>query len=102
VNYDRLKGVFSSGLLFIFWLLVSLASVPDIVDYSVSFHQQVSHLHEHFHINDDHLYRSNQFHYGQNLLVFGSMFSLHLDHSLLIVLLKNILFLRRHLMKEYD
>jgi hypothetical protein len=60
VNYDRLKGVFSSGLLFVFWLLVTVASIPDIIDYSVKFHQQVSHLHEHFHINEDLLYRSNQ------------------------------------------
>jgi len=44
VNYDRQKGMFSSGLLFVFWLLVSLAAVPDAIDYSVKFHQQVSHL----------------------------------------------------------
>jgi len=44
VNYDRQKGMFSSGLLFVFWLLVSLAAVPDLIDYSVKFHQQVSHL----------------------------------------------------------
>jgi hypothetical protein len=44
VNYDRQKGMFSSGLLFVFWLLVSLAAVPDVIDYSVKFHQQVSHL----------------------------------------------------------
>lgn len=42
INYDRLSGVFSSGLLFNFWLLVTLASIPDIVDYSVLFHHQVS------------------------------------------------------------
>ena len=41
VNYDRLNGIFSSGLLFVFWLSVSLASIPDIIDYSVIFHQQV-------------------------------------------------------------
>ncbi|CAF0999654.1 unnamed protein product [Rotaria sordida] len=41
INYDRLKSVFSSGLLFIFWLLVSLAIVPDVIDYSVKFHQQI-------------------------------------------------------------
>ncbi len=44
VNYDRQKGMFSSGLLFVFWLLVSLAAVPDAIDYSIKFHQQVSHL----------------------------------------------------------
>ncbi len=44
VNYDRQKGIFSSGLLFVFWLLVSLAAVPDVIDYSVKFHQQVGHL----------------------------------------------------------
>ncbi|CAF4181538.1 unnamed protein product, partial [Adineta steineri] len=36
INYDRLKSVFSSGLLFIFWLLVSLAAIPDIIHYSVT------------------------------------------------------------------
>lgn len=44
VNYDRQKGMFSSGLLFLFWLLVSLAAVPDVIDYSVKSHQQVSHV----------------------------------------------------------
>jgi hypothetical protein len=44
VNYDRQKGVFSSGLLFIFWLLVTLASIPDIIDDSVIFYQQVSYF----------------------------------------------------------
>ncbi len=41
VNYDRLKGIFSSGLLFMFWLLVSVASIPDIMNYSIIFYQQV-------------------------------------------------------------
>ncbi|CAF3495114.1 unnamed protein product, partial [Rotaria sp. Silwood1] len=41
MNYDRLKSVFSSGLLFIFWLLVCLAILPDIIDYSVKFYQQI-------------------------------------------------------------
>ncbi|CAF1308417.1 unnamed protein product, partial [Adineta steineri] len=36
INYERLKSVFASGLLFIFWLLVSLASIPDIIHYSVT------------------------------------------------------------------
>ncbi len=36
MNYDRLKGVYSSGLLFMFWLLVSLAIIPD-------FYQQLNH-----------------------------------------------------------
>ena len=44
VNYDRQKGMLSSGLLFVFWLLVSLAAMPDVIDYSVKFHQQVNHL----------------------------------------------------------
>ncbi len=48
MNYDRLKGIFSSGLLFLFWLLVSVASVPDIMDYSFRFDQKVSYLNEHF------------------------------------------------------
>ena len=41
VNYERLNGSYSSGLMFIFWLLVSLAVIPDIVHYSVIFHQQI-------------------------------------------------------------
>jgi len=94
MNYDRLKGVFSSGLLFMFWLLVSLASIPDIVDHSVKFHQQVSHPHEHFHINHDHLSRSNQCHYGLNRSMLGSIFSLHLVHLSPIFLLNHILFQR--------
>ena len=44
MNSDRLSGVFSSGLLFNFWLLVTLASIPDVVDYSVLFHHQVRNL----------------------------------------------------------
>jgi hypothetical protein len=45
MNYDRHKGTFSSGLLFIFWLMVSLAIVPDVIDYSVQFYQEVGYLH---------------------------------------------------------
>jgi hypothetical protein len=48
VNYDRLKGIFSSGLLFLFWLLVSVGSVPDLMDYSFRFHQEVIYLNECF------------------------------------------------------
>ena len=59
VNYDRLKGVFSSDLLFMFWLLVTLASIPDVIDYSIKFPQQVSHAHKHFHTNNNYLCRSN-------------------------------------------
>ena len=44
INYDRLKGMFSSGLLCIFWLLVTLASLPDVIDYSVVFSQRIDHL----------------------------------------------------------
>ena len=44
MNYDRLKGVYSSGLLFVFWLLVSLTIIPDLIIYSVQFHHQVSYL----------------------------------------------------------
>lgn len=47
MNHDRRKRIFSSGLLFIFWLFVLLASIPDIVDYSVVFPKQVTDLHEH-------------------------------------------------------
>ncbi|CAF3642109.1 unnamed protein product [Adineta steineri] len=42
MNYDRLKGAFSSGVLFIFWLLVSVASIPDVIDYSIFvYHQKI-------------------------------------------------------------
>ncbi|UJR14426.1 hypothetical protein I4U23_001423 [Adineta vaga] len=44
MNYDRLKSVFSSGLLFIFWLLVTFSSLPDIIDYSVTLYQQANPL----------------------------------------------------------
>ncbi|CAF0741409.1 unnamed protein product [Adineta ricciae] len=44
MNYDRLKGMFSSGLLCIFWLLVTLTSLPDVIDYSVVFSQQIKHF----------------------------------------------------------
>ena len=43
MNYDRLKGMFSSGLLCIFWLLVTLVSLPDVIDYSVPFSQRINH-----------------------------------------------------------
>jgi hypothetical protein len=56
VNYDRTKGVFSSGLLFVFWLLVSLAGIPDVIDYSITFSQQVSHFYKHVDTNNNHLY----------------------------------------------
>ncbi|UJR38757.1 hypothetical protein I4U23_031422 [Adineta vaga] len=40
MNYDRRKGTFSSGLFFIFWLLVCLAIVPDVIDCFAQFQQQ--------------------------------------------------------------
>lgn len=47
MNYHRLKGIFSSGLLFIFWLFVFLTSIPDIIVYSNISPQQVSYRLEH-------------------------------------------------------
>ncbi|CAF1480489.1 unnamed protein product [Rotaria sordida] len=41
MNYDRLKSVYSSGLLFVFWLVVSLVIVPNVIVYSVNFQQQI-------------------------------------------------------------
>ncbi len=64
MNYNRLKRIFSSGLLFVFWLLVSLASIPDIIDYSITFHQQVNYLDEYLNVNIHYLSRSNQYHCG--------------------------------------
>jgi hypothetical protein len=64
MNYDRLKSIYSSGLLFVFWLLVSLAIVPDIIGYSVKFQAQVSHLYEKFLIDNNLLFRPNQRNYG--------------------------------------
>ena len=52
VNYDRLKCIFSSNLLFLFWLLVSLTTIPDVIDYSIKFHEQVNRFNEYFHINN--------------------------------------------------
>ena len=42
MNADRVKGIHSSGLLFMFWLFVSLAIVPDAIDCTVRFNQRVS------------------------------------------------------------
>jgi len=42
MNYDRQKGMFCSGLLFNFWLLVSLTIVPDIIDYTLEYKQGVN------------------------------------------------------------
>lgn len=42
MNYDRRKGLFASGLLFGFWLLVSLTIIPDLIDYSVKYEQEVN------------------------------------------------------------
>ncbi|CAM4943622.1 unnamed protein product [Rotaria socialis] len=44
INYDRLKNIFSSGLLFIYWLLVLLATIPDLIDYSIKIYQQIQSL----------------------------------------------------------
>lgn len=35
MNYDRRKGMFCSGLLFGFWLLVCLTIIPDVIDYTI-------------------------------------------------------------------
>lgn len=91
MNYDRLKGLYSSSLLFVFWLLVSLAIVPDIIGYSMSFQQKVSFRYEIFYINSTSLSRVNQYYFGFNLFLFVFIFSLHLDLLLLIVSLKNTL-----------
>ncbi|CAF1923142.1 unnamed protein product [Rotaria magnacalcarata] len=39
LNYERRKGMFCSGLLFGFWLLVCLTIIPDVIDYSMDYHQ---------------------------------------------------------------
>jgi hypothetical protein len=44
MNYDRRKGMFCSGLLFGFWLLVSLTTIPDVIDYSIEYKQGVKHF----------------------------------------------------------
>ena len=41
INADRIKGIHSSGLLFMFWLFVSLAILPDVIDYTVRFNERV-------------------------------------------------------------
>ncbi|CAF3640789.1 unnamed protein product [Rotaria sordida] len=40
MNYERLKGMFCSGLLFGFWLLVFLTIIPDVIDYSIEYQQR--------------------------------------------------------------
>ena len=42
MNYERRKGMFCSGLLFSFWILVCLAMIPDVIDDSVAFRQRVN------------------------------------------------------------
>ncbi|CAF3803663.1 unnamed protein product [Adineta steineri] len=37
MNYDRCKGMFSSGIIFGFWLSVCLAIIPDVIDYSIEY-----------------------------------------------------------------
>jgi hypothetical protein len=64
VNFDRRKDVFSSDLLFIFWLLVTLSSIPNIMNYSITFPRQVSHSHKNFHTTNNYLCRSNPYQYG--------------------------------------
>jgi hypothetical protein len=44
MNYERLKGMFCSGLLFGFWLLACLAIIPDVIVYSIEYKQVVNHL----------------------------------------------------------
>ncbi len=44
MNYDRRKGMFCSGLLFGFWLLVSVAIIPDVIDYSIEYNHEVNYL----------------------------------------------------------
>lgn len=41
MHHDRLKCVFSSGLLFIYWLFVSIACTPDLIDYSIKLKRQI-------------------------------------------------------------
>ena len=45
MNYDRRKGMFCSGLLFGFWLLVCLCMVPNVINYVVEYKHQVSDPH---------------------------------------------------------
>jgi len=44
MNYDRLKGLFCSGLLFGFWLLVCLAIIPDVINYTLEYKQGVKYI----------------------------------------------------------
>ncbi len=37
MNYDRRKGMFCSGLLFGFWLLICVAIIPDVIDYTIDY-----------------------------------------------------------------
>ncbi|CAF3925067.1 unnamed protein product [Rotaria sp. Silwood2] len=42
MNYERRKGMFCSGLLFGFWLLVFVAIIPDVIDYSIEYQRDRS------------------------------------------------------------
>jgi hypothetical protein len=44
MNYERRKGMFCSGQIFGFWLLVCLTIIPDVIDYSIKYKREVNHL----------------------------------------------------------
>ena len=45
MNYDRRKGMFCSGLLFGFWLLICLCMIPNVIDYAMEYKDQVNDAH---------------------------------------------------------
>ena len=44
MNYDRCKGMLCSGLLFTFWLLVTVTMIPDVIDYTIDYEKKVGDL----------------------------------------------------------
>ena len=100
MNYDRRKGMFCSGLLFGFWLLVCLCMIPNVINYVVEYKHQVSDpqsangtsspARRHFHTT-----------HSVNSLEFGSISFSHWARSLPIVSLNHTIFPRWQLMKGY-
>ena len=60
INFDRSHGIFSSGLHFTFWMLVLLASLPDLLHYVVTVHQRVGRRWKHTHGEDGNQSRLSQ------------------------------------------
>ena len=94
MNYDRRKGMFCSGLLFGFWLLVCVAIIPDVIDYTIEY-KRVNHLDraKHFDYLLNKFDRKNRFNFLKKCYVFGFISLVDWAHLSSIALQKNIHFL---------